>query len=708
NFRNLFFPAIGILPRSAKYFIFSSRWANILPDNRANPPLASFTFNNPQAFIPLFENACFKTQTLILESIQFDSSSVSVKSPCFVRFSRLPNNPSIMRTTTPNNDDIGKLIGFTGTVIRMGANKLLETRRLYRCSKCSGTIETNVDFEQYNLIPKPTICTATSEYCEGKYFSQIQFESENDMSHCIDYQEIKVQEQPNKLIVGSIPKSISVILKDDLVDVAKSGDNVTIIGFTIRRWGSLVSGQRPDISLCLVANNIIVHNNYQSFLSVSPEMRSFFISHRNRYRHDPIKGRDVIVSSVCPQIFGLYVVKLAVLLVLIGGVGKDDPSGLKVRGETHLLLVGDPGTAKSQFLNYAAQLSPRSVLTTGVGTTSAGLTVAAVRDGGEWMLEAGALVLADRGVCCIDEFSSIKESEKIAVHEAMEQQSVSGMLINLNARCSVLAATNPKGKYDTEQSIMVNVALGSPLLSRFDLILVLLDTYDREWDKRVSNFILDEELKLGEVDDKTSQLALNGTPTKNKSKATQLQGSSFSPTLSRRIDRDSDINTNTGSLGSYLNQTQAREGSVKDTKFTFDQLQQYIMWVKSQYNPTPTKDSEKILTRYYQLQRKNDSNNSSRTTIRLLESLIRISQAHARLMANTKVTIQDAVVTVFLFEASRNSSSSSTQQSLLNIFSESEISFDTLHSGFPENPGLDYRKYEKMILKKLDLESLTG
>ncbi|PVU91992.1 hypothetical protein BB559_003892 [Furculomyces boomerangus] len=508
----------------------------------------------------------------------------------------------------------------------MGMNKMLEKTRVFQCSKCHGFIEVEADIEQYNYIPVPTKCTASAENCPGRLFNPLPTDSESGMNKCIDYQEIKIQEQPNKLNIGSIPRSITVLLQNDLVDNAKSGDHVTIIGIVIRRWKYLISGERPDIALCISANSVFVHNNQEEFFGTTPEMKTFFNNHWQGHANDPMKARDIIVSSICPQVYGLYIVKLSVLLILIGGVAKHDDSGLKVRGEAHLLLVGDPGTGKSQFLNYAAKISPRSVLTTGIGSTSAGLTVAAVRDGGEWMLEAGALVLADRGICCIDEFSSIRESEKTAVHEAMEQQSVSGakagMIINLNARCSVLAATNPKGKYDTEQSITVNVALASPLLS---------------------------------------------------------------------VPSQASANSN--------------NNSKKDNKFTFNQLQQYISWVKNQFHPVSTPESERILTKYYQLQRKTDNRNAARTTIRLLESLIRISQAHARLMARDKVTSQDAIITVMLMESSLLSATPSFNS--LNTGPESgshKNLKNPLHTNFPENPDLAYKIIEKKILEMLDID----
>jgi DNA helicase MCM9 len=383
--------------------------------------------------------------------------------------------------------------------------------------------------------------------------------------------------------------------------------------------------------MALYANQVSV-SHHQSFKTSISDPEVTFLDFWSEYRMNPMAGRNIILDSFCPQVYGLGLVKLAVMLVLVGGVAHRE-NGTFIRGDSHMLLIGDPGTAKSKLLRFAALISPRSVLTTGIGSTNAGLTCAAVKDSGEWQLEAGALVLADRGVCCIDEFSSIREADKTSIHEAMEQQSISvakaGLVCKLNSRCSVLAATNPKGKYDTEQNIEINTALGSPLLSRFDIIMIMLDSTNLDWDVKVSKFVLDAQL----------------------------------------------YNT------------------ARESVWGMDKLQSYIQYVKNTYFPEISSNAQKVLSAYYQLQRASDLRNAARTTIRLLESLIRLAQAHAKLLCKDTVDITDAVVAIQIIEGSMLATSLGGVLALNECFSS--------------NPDQDFQETIVQILGQLGLPELV-
>ena len=353
----------------------------------------------------------------------------------------------------------------------------------------------------------------------------------------------------------------------------------------------------------------------------------------------PLAGRNKIVASVCPQIYGLALVKLAAALTVVGGVARTDASGARVRGEVHMLLVGDPGTGKSQVMKFAARMAARSVVTTGRGTTGAGLTVAAVKEGGQWALEAGALVLADGGLCCIDEFDGIKEADRATIHEAMEQQTVhiakAGMVTCLPTRTAVLGVTNPRGALrlgSASASASAATNLSAPLLSRFDIVLLLLDAHEPGWDAVVSGQVLDNH----------------------------QQGAASAAAAAKAAEGGNGGLDDGGGVGGAAGVAAAPAGAQSVAQFGWpvDVLRAYMAWAKAGggrgggAEVTMAPEAEEVLLAYYQAQRRSEDRQAARTTIRLLESLARLAQAHARLLARGRVELQDAVVAVVVADAS--------------------------------------------------------
>ncbi|KAF0718445.1 Aste57867_1681 [Aphanomyces stellatus] len=578
------------------------------------PQFGTLLIQNPTMCFPILESAFGHATQLQLINVP----------PC------LKKRVSALRS----KEAVG-LMGVEGTVVRIGLTRMLEKVRQFECAKCNTTWEVQSKPEEQNRMVIPRACISRGA-CKSTNIREIK-----GSKKCVDYQMIKLQEQVSKLGVGSIPRSIMVILEGALVDSVKAGDDVVVVGTLIKCWKPCIKDVRCDLETVIQASSIRLKNvNGTARALVTDDLRREFEHFWHQHADAPLEGRNFILSSICPQVYGMFIVKLAVALTVIGGCSYVDETGMKTRGDSHMLLIGDPGTGKSQFLRFTAELSPRSVLTTGIGTTSAGLTCTAVKDGGEWMLEAGALVLADRGVCCIDEFSSITAHDRTSIHEAMEQQTLSvakaGLVCQLNTRTTVFAVTNPKGRYDPNADVSVNTAIASPLLSRFDIILVLLDVVQKEWDQRVSSFILDQAAtKKASVDDMSEDEGHSG-PEKRGWNIAKLQA--------------------------YFCYVKARNISASA--------------VQKRYDNSPTRSS--------------DMRNAARTTIRLLESLTRISQAHAKLMCRSEVTVQDAVVAVYITETSKSADSMLGYESVL-------------HKSFEPDPTGEYYFQEETILTQLSL-----
>ncbi|KAJ6242538.1 DNA helicase mcm9 [Anaeramoeba flamelloides] len=587
----------------------------------------------------------------------FDNSNelLEIKNHVHPRFKCLPEHPYTKRQLLPLTKDIGSFISFSVTVIRTGNIKMLEYESKYQCKYCKSTVTIRSQIENFNEFQSINKCP--NPQCKCTYFLKIK-----EKSLFKDYQEIRVQENFGQLGVRSLPRSMYVTLDNDLTDVCKVGDNIILIGTVMTRYKYLKNNKKVDLQIFIKANSIQVNDSDVANMKVTDELKLNFIKFWEHYQSQPLLGRNLIVSSVAPQLFGLSFVKLTLLLVIIGGVPNyDSNSGYQIRSKSHLLLIGDSGTGKSQLLKYCQKISPRSVLTTGMGSTTAGLTVSFVRDNSrEWGLESGALVLANKGVCCIDEFDSIKKQDRSSIHEAMEQQTISiakaGIVTTLQTNCSIVAAANPKGKYDLNQSISINVTLSSPLLSRFDVILILLDTIDKEWDSKISNFILNKR----------------DLEKKHFSKINKY----FSEKCQKTEENDND-------------QEKENAGSL----WNLEKVKSYISFIKDSLNPKISKQAKQIILAYYQKQRKTDLMNVSRTTVRLLESLIRLSQAHARLMFRNIVTIQDAIISIIVID------SSSTTKSLLGFKNH-------VQSIFHKNPDKEYFEISNKIIEKLDMNEL--
>jgi len=398
-----------------------------------------------------------------------------------VRFKGLPETTPLR---TLGSAYIGRLVMVEGIIVRASPANPMVMRAAFKCKRCE-----NIQYidQTTPFLRAPFACGDPACRSKGP------FDFLQEESTFIDFQRIRIQERPEDLPPGQLPRWLNIELAGrDLVDLARPGDHVAIVGIVRARAPTLPTvGKLRIFRLNLDANHLDVRSKEPESMITSPEEEKKILD----IARDAWVHRNV-VRSIAPSIYGYEHIKEAIMYMLFGGVMKQLPD-ITIRGDMNVLLVGDPGTAKSQLLQYVARIAPRGLYTSGRGTTAAGLTAAVLRErGGGMTLEAGALVLADKGVACIDEIDKMRPEDRVAIHEAMEQHTVSvakgGIVATLNARTSLLAAANPAlGRYEPYRTIAENITLPVTILSRFDLIFVLRDQPEKETDTRMTEHILD-------------------------------------------------------------------------------------------------------------------------------------------------------------------------------------------------------------------------
>jgi len=502
---------------------------------------------------------------------------------------RIANFPAERSLRQINSEVITKMTSVSGMVVRASEVKPLAKELTYKCL--------DKHISKFTLLDGMSLDKAVK--CQSPKCPYTNLAIVAEESRFIDFQIVRLQELPEDLPPGQLPHYVNVSMKQDLVDYARPGDRIVLTGI-VRIEQERVSGVKQSESalyrLRMDGNNIefiggrgIKGSRRTEREEISPDEQKII---RTLSKNPDIYDR--LIASFAPHIRGHELFKEAILLLIVGSTQRALSDGSKVRGDINVFLVGDPGTAKSEMLKFCARIAPRGLYTSGRGSTAAGLTAAVVRDAsGIFMLEAGAVVLGDQGLVCIDEFDKMRPEDRSALHEVMEQQSASiakgGIVATLNARTSILAAANPMfGKYDPFKNLTENVNLPIPLLTRFDLVFVVRDIPEQEKDRQIAQHIL-------------SQHGTSGTDT------TSL------------IDVDI--------LTKYL--AYAKRNDPVLTKEAENKIMEFYLKMRS----VEGEDKEKMIT----------------ITPRQLEGLIRLSTARARILLKNQVEEDDADRAIYLF-----------------------------------------------------------
>ena len=562
-----------MLPKDSRYIVvdYNDLVSNSIIESKFN--------ENPDEILDAFARA-------IKEVLQerFPQYAEKIKDEIRARIINFPIQRSLRQI---NAEIINQMTSVSGMVVRSSEIKPLAKEIIYKCPIGHKT----------HMILLKGLSVNTPTKCSDPKCAQKEFRIDPESSRFIDFQILRLQELPEDLPPGQLPHYVDVSIKQDLVDNARPGDRIILTGI-VRIEQDQIAGARTTSGLYRLridGNNIeflggrgIKSSRKTEREEVSPEEEKII---KSLSTNPDIYDR--LVDSFAPHIHGHSIIKEAILLLVVGSTQRLLQDGAKIRGDINIFLVGDPGTAKSEMLKFCARIAPRGLYTSGRGSTAAGLTAAVVRDKtGIMMLEAGAVVLGDQGLVCIDEFDKMKPEDRSALHEVMEQQSASiakgGIVATLNARTSILAAANPMyGKYDPFKNITENVNLPIPLLTRFDLIFVVRDIPSKEKDTKIAKHIINLHSPSG---------------------------------IETRSLIDVDI------------------------------LTKYLAYAK-RIEPVLTKDAEEKILEYYMKMRNVESEEMITVTPRQLEGLIRLATARARLLMKDQVESEDAERAIFLIES---------------------------------------------------------
>ncbi|KAJ1621501.1 MCM-domain-containing protein [Pavlovales sp. CCMP2436] len=554
------------------------------------PILAIWLADCPSAMLPLFDEEAMRFVCHYFNEYR------RIQPEVHVRISELPIHDSIRDLRQVH---LGCLVKVSGVVTRRTAVFPMLKMVKFDCPKCGAELGPYAQ-QASNSEVRPTDCHDC--HSKGPFVLNV------EQTVYRNYQKVTVQESPGTVPAGRLPRHKEVVLLGDLIDVARPGEEVEVTGVYMNNFDSIQKAGFPVFSTVIEANHVHKRSEEFSLHSLTDEEAKEI----RRLAADPHVTQHVF-DSIAPSVFGHQEIKRAVALSLFGAQSKDVNNKHRIRGDINVLLLGDPGTAKSQFLKYIEKTAHRAVYATGQGASAVGLTASVHRDQvtREWTLEGGALVLADRGVCLIDEFDKMNDQDRTSIHEAMEQQSISiskaGIVTSLQARCAVIAAANPiNGRYEPTLSFADNVELSEPILSRFDVTCILRDTANVVMDETLAGFVIDSHKRSHPDNVKAMQAGAPAADVATDARRTAALSASGRPVIEQAL------------------------------------LRKFIVYARHHCKPVlQDVDTDKLVKFYTDLRRESAKSGGIVVAVRHLESLIRLAEATARTQLRSHVRDDD-------------------------------------------------------------------